>query len=172
MDKTCPSCFGSPHKHVTKSVPCCHEKGCWSCHGSGYKTMPAIENCFTCSGSGRVRDNSTYSDKGTGSSCYLTTACCKFSGLTDDCSELNTLRIFRDNYLSNIKEGRRDIQEYYRISPKIVELINSSINRETIYRDILGEVRVIISLIDHGKLEEAHSSYKNMTLKLLPNYKI
>lgn len=41
--------------------------------------------------------------------CFLTTACCKYKGLPDDCAELETLRRFRDNYL----KGRNTVRSLY-----------------------------------------------------------
>jgi len=53
--------------------------------------------------------------------CFLTTACCEVLGLTDDCFELNALRLYRDRVLAAMPGGKGDIGLYYRIAPSILE---------------------------------------------------
>src|SRR5690606_13403351 len=45
--------------------------------------------------------------------CFLTSACCTVIGLGDRCWELETLRRFRDGWLSSFAAGRGDIARYY-----------------------------------------------------------
>ncbi len=52
--------------------------------------------------------------------CYITTAVCESEGMTDDCDILQTLRAFRDRYVS-----RENIDEYYKKSPSIVARIKA-----------------------------------------------
>lgn len=51
--------------------------------------------------------------------CFITTAICEHLGQPDDCYELETLRMFRDSWLSD--NYPMSIVEYYRTAPQIVE---------------------------------------------------
>ena len=53
-----------------------------------------------------------------GVGCFITTVCCEYKGLADDCEELTILRKFRDTYVP-----KQLVKEYYKIAPKIVEII-------------------------------------------------
>ena len=44
--------------------------------------------------------------------CYLTSACVMARGLPDHCEELETLRLFRDEYLAGQPGGRAEIEQY------------------------------------------------------------
>ena len=55
-----------------------------------------------------------------GGGCYITTACVHAKGLSDNCYELQILRMYRDTWLINQKEGKALIGEYYRIAPIII----------------------------------------------------
>ena len=64
------------------------------------------------------RDYEVYKD------CFLTTACCTYKGLPDDCYELQMLRNFRDSVLKKTETGTALVQLYYEQAPKIVEQID------------------------------------------------
>jgi hypothetical protein len=64
--------------------------------------------------------------------CFLTTACCDFMGLPDDCDELATLRWFRDNYLVKLPHGKELALLYYQVAPTVVKRINRHWNRDEI----------------------------------------
>lgn len=68
--------------------------------------------------------------------CFITTAVCEFEGKADDCEELQAFRSFRDGYLSAQPDGSALIDEYYRIAPLIVTLINYCDDREAVYGTI------------------------------------
>ncbi|WP_286906714.1 CFI-box-CTERM domain-containing protein [Roseovarius sp.] len=53
------------------------------------------------------------------SGCFLTTACCAEMGRPDDCTELTTLRRFRDGWLRAHPQGASLIAEYYDVAPAI-----------------------------------------------------
>jgi len=85
--------------------------------------------------------NSSANDNTSGgiSSCYLTTACCEFKGLPDDCKELTTLRHFRDRYVP-----KQLVKDYYRLSETIVPKIkNNSVILNTIFETVCQCVRDI-----------------------------
>ncbi len=66
--------------------------------------------------------------------CYITTAVCESEGLTDDCDILQTLRKFRDEYVSNIASDM--VMEYYAKAPLIVEKIKCMPNSKRNFRRI------------------------------------
>ena len=98
--------------------------------------------------------------------CFLSTACVEYKGLADDCYELTTLREFRDNYLLGFEEGKLDVEEYYRIAPKIVSLISLSPCADMIFEDIYNMMLLCVECIENGRYEEAHSLYKDFVMKL------
>lgn len=52
--------------------------------------------------------------------CFLTTACCASVGLPDDCFELAALRRYRDTVMIRTPAGRREIEHYYEVAPRIL----------------------------------------------------
>ena len=69
--------------------------------------------------------------------CFITTAVCEFEGKPDDCTELQAFRAFRDGWLSQSSDGRALVEEYYRIAPPIVMVIDYCDDRAAVY----GEIR-------------------------------
>ncbi|CAN5142694.1 hypothetical protein BH10PSE9_BH10PSE9_21840 [soil metagenome] len=67
--------------------------------------------------------------------CFITTACCEVIGLRDDCFELRALRRFRDGPLAATADGRRDVETYYELAPRIV----AEIRRRGEERRLLSE---------------------------------
>jgi hypothetical protein len=65
--------------------------------------------------------------------CFLTAACCEAVGVPDDCFELTVLRRYRDQVLSRMPQGPREIADYYVIAPAIL----SSIRRNRSERELL-----------------------------------
>ena len=102
-----------------------------------------------------------------GSRCYLTTACIRSKNLPDNCTELMTLRSYRDTYLQSFEEGRCDIQHYYEIAPSIVLAIDAHPNADQIYVGIYDNLIVpCVKLIADGNFKQAHQLYKNTALAL------
>ncbi|WP_337664718.1 CFI-box-CTERM domain-containing protein [Suilimivivens sp.] len=89
----------------------------------------------------------------------MTTACCGYKGLPDDCEELTVMRAFRDNYLSKTPVGRRCIQIYYEEAPRIVNQIEKSPFRDKILEEIYQEVCELKKIIEKGKNEDVLSRY-------------
>ena len=105
--------------------------------------------------------------------CYLTSACTEAKGLPDNCNELQTLRAFRDGYLRTTAGGDKEIAEYYRTAPLIVEKIKNQNISKNIFDKIYSElVEPCVLLIKTGNNEQAHQLYKNYTLKLKKEYNI
>lgn len=65
--------------------------------------------------------------------CFITTAVCEFEGKGDDCAELTAFRGFRDGWLAAQPDGKALTEEYYRIAPAIVSMIDFCDDRETVY---------------------------------------
>ena len=97
-----------------------------------------------------------------GSSCFLTTACVHYAGLSDDCKELTGMRNFRDSYLLSLPNGQAMYDEYYRLAPAIVEAIERSAERANILTDILTRVRQCVQFSDKGNNELALDVYTSM----------
>ena len=103
--------------------------------------------------------------------CFITTACVSQVGHNDNCYELQVLRDFRDNYLSKSEEGKRDIEEYYKNAPKIVEMINSQPDRKEIYNELYYSlVLKSVDLIQKNRYKDAYENYKSIYKILADNY--
>lgn len=98
--------------------------------------------------------------------CFLTTACCEWKGLPDDCDELTDLRRFRDTYLQKTPEGRLLVEEYYRIAPGIVVRLKASPEKERWLEMIYQEIQQVRALIHSGRNDEAVEAYRQMVLRL------
>ena len=116
------------------------------------------------------------SKSGSGSSsgsegCYLTSACVAARGLPDHCEELQTLRSFRDNYLTQQPGGRAEIVQYYATAPKIVEAINQLPDALEIWNRIFEElVKPCVQMIHANQNAKAHQLYKSYALQLAHSY--
>lgn len=112
-------------------------------------------------------ENHSDTDPGSGG-CFLTTACMKVHAETfdDKCHELETLRWFRDRYVS-----KEDIDHYYRIAPSIVQKIDAAPNAAEVYHTIYQDViSVCVKAIENRQFDLAYSTYKNAVLKLEQAY--
>ena len=121
---------------------------------------------------GNTSRSKSGSDSGSGTEgCYITSACVAARGLPDQCEELQTLRFFRDGYLSEQPGGQVEIEQYYATAPKIVEAINQSTNAAAIWNSVYEElVKPCVQLIHSARNEEAHRLYKEYALKLSDQY--
>lgn len=104
--------------------------------------------------------------------CFITTAVCDYLHKPDDCYELTTLRSFRDTWLTVQPSGEDIIKEYYRIAPLIVKELDSSNEKDVIYRDIWNSyISPCIKLIELGTYEICRDLYiemvKNLKQKLI-----
>lgn len=113
----------------------------------------------------RIVYNLTETSRSSG--CFITTACIKSRGLPVDCYELETLRKFRDNWVSKHENGPAEIGIYYEIAPKIVEKLDRLSNAKEIYEQIYQEVVLkCVRFIEEGKEKDAYSLYKNASFDL------
>ena len=100
----------------------------------------------------------------TNSNCYLTTACLRYKkeDFQDDCYELQTLRWFRDIFVSE-----EDIWYYEQVAPIIVEAIDQNPERDKIYDYIYIKVIVeCLEAIEQGNYDLAYHKYKSSVLML------
>lgn len=117
------------------------------------------------------KDCPIYENRSSSGGCYLTTACVEHKGLADDCVELMTLRGFRDGYMSDLEQGRKDIEEYYKTALGIVEAINSTEEADEVYAALYSDVIVpCVELIRAGQNKKAYEKYKDMVKSLEDKY--
>lgn len=103
--------------------------------------------------------------------CYLTTACVDHKGLADDCTELESLRKFRDAIIQDDDFMRGKILEYYRTAPIIVQQINQSENSIEVYNNMFDEmITPCVQSIESGDIEKAKEIYLDFYNKLLDEY--
>lgn len=127
------------------------ESGTWKWYCSYYKTYEDPDE---------VQDCKQFKERGSSSGgCFLTTACCDYKGLPDDCYELETMRKLRDDYISKQSYGEKLIKDYYAEAPEIVDRINSSANKDEILKKMYEKITNIVKMVDDGKKDEAIIHY-------------
>lgn len=95
--------------------------------------------------------------------CFITSAVCADVGLPDDCRELTTLRGFRDSFMMVTDERVARVQEYYRIAPGIVERINRSLDRQSIYNYLRSTfILPAVAAVEAGENKHAETIYTSM----------
>lgn len=104
--------------------------------------------------------------------CFLTTACVRYYNLQDDGYELNTLRHYRDNYLKSTVSGKKLVDEYYKVSPEIINRVECDENKSEVYAFIYNCVLKSCEQIDQRKYPAARITYKNMVENLLTRYNL
>ena len=104
--------------------------------------------------------------------CFLTTACVRYYDLQDDGYELNTLRLYRDNYLKSTASGKKLVKEYYKVSPEIVNHVERDENKSEVYSFIYNCVLKACKQIDQLKYPAARTTYKSMVENLLTRYNL
>ncbi|WP_175640202.1 GTPase family protein [Metabacillus schmidteae] len=105
------------------------------------------------------------------SKCYITSSACLALGKGDHCEELNLFRRFRDKWLVHQNGGKADIEEYYRVAPKIVDQINSQPDSDAIYKKIWEDhLNECLQLIQKKSYVETRMVYSNMVNTLKKHY--
>lgn len=103
--------------------------------------------------------------------CYITTAACQSSGMSDDCEALTKLRTFRDSYMAALPEGEALIRRYYDVAPTIVKHINAREDARQIYDGIWSDyLQPCLELIDQDRAEECCELYGKMVNDLKDQY--
>lgn len=136
-------------------------KKCKNCRGQRTYTQTSGYSSGRTSNS---HSSSSSSSRGSGNGwCFITTAACEYFGKPDDCYELTMLRQFRDGWLAVQPGGEALIREYYRIAPSIVEALNASEQRDTIYQDIWNHyIMPCVWLIEQNAYEPCRELYEKM----------
>ena len=95
--------------------------------------------------------------------CFLTTAAVEHMGQPDDGRVLTAFRTFRDKYMMETPERRREIEWYYRKAPKIVEALSKNPKQNAIYREMYNNYIIpTYKAIKSGDMEHAHQEYTKM----------
>lgn len=103
--------------------------------------------------------------------CFITTACVKYYGLSDDCYQLETLRKFRDTYLSESSRNKVLVKQYYSIAPRLVELLESDKNRKNLFNRIFEKINLACIAVEQKKFSKAKSIYQEAIVYLLNYFK-
>lgn len=111
-----------------------------------------------------VRECRRYEDANQSGGCFLTSACCQYKGLSDNCYELTALREFRNNYLMNSDSGTTLVNEYYSIAPELVEKINRREDQDDIYEAIYTTVCRVVDMLGEKDYDKAIETYREMVL--------
>ena len=96
----------------------------------------------------------------------MTTACCQYKGLPDDCYELETMRRFRDEYLLKQKDGEAIVNLYYDRAPVIVERIEKMDKKEAILEYIYTQVQECVRLFEEKEYDNIEAKYLMMMYKV------
>lgn len=143
---------------------------CASCGNYTYEGKYSKGYCSYYGGYYDSNDSCNHWEEGNNVSssggCFLTTACCEYKGLPDDCYELTTLRYLRDSYMKKSLVGSKLVDLYYDIAPDIVEKINLLDNKKEIYQEIYQEIQKIVILIEDTKYSDAVEKYIDIMLEL------
>lgn len=116
-------------------------------------------------------NDGSHGPQNNGGGCYLTTACVKAKNLPDDCDELQTLRAYRDEHLSQTEEGKMAINRYYDVAPKIVEAIDKEPNASSIWNRLYNELVVpCVTFIKAEQYDKAYELYRDTTFMLEKEY--
>lgn len=107
-----------------------------------------------------------YEEARVGTGCFLTTACCDYKGLSDNCHELTVMRHFRDDYLRKKDYGGEMIDMYYEQAPQIVNRIDGSDHRAEILDYIYNEICMLVELYESQKYEDIAARYLMMMYKV------
>lgn len=117
--------------------------------------------------------NFRYNENLKKSDCYLTTVMCEILNNNDNNYILNTLRMFRDNYLQVNHEFYPILFEYDQIGPIIKRhLLNDSFKHIKSFMMMEIYLKPIVQYIDDGEYEKAINKYKYMVNELKNFYHI
>lgn len=110
-----------------------------------------------------------YVEYSEGGGCFITTAVCKTFGKPDDCKELMSFRHFRDTYMMENEEMKKDVKWYYEVAPKICQAIDAKgetvakVEYSRIWEKYLSSA---FEALNKNELRLAYDIYKNMVLNL------
>ncbi|MFT3674980.1 MAG: hypothetical protein QM781_03690 [Chitinophagaceae bacterium] len=106
-----------------------------------------------------------------GGDCFLTTACVTHRGLADNCTELETLRHLRQEYMINEEGGKAMLQIYKKLGPALVNAIEAADNKAEILEYMYQKMILpAVELVKDNKPADAISYYKMFTQALSERY--
>lgn len=96
-----------------------------------------------------------------GGLCFITTAVCEMDGLPDDCSELKTLREFRDSYMTLTPQRAALVRAYYRIAPEVSRRLKAmpEARRFAVLTMCRSYIDSALAYIQDGEFGHAFRSY-------------
>jgi hypothetical protein len=109
--------------------------------------------------------------------CFISTAVASSMGLPDDCDMLQTLRQFRDEILLGRMELNGLVEQYYSISPTIIERMDKNHQQRSWHQWVCREyIQPAVDDIKRGRYEQALHKYCSMVEHLaqqcgIKNYK-
>ena len=172
MDKVCGTCT-----YLDLSDGNCYGK--YYCNKKCERHLATDTACYSYTkaysrDSGAIKNAIDFSKgKSSNSGCYITTMLCDILKLSDSNYYLNTLRMFRDNYLSKNEEYKGILVEYDIIGPMICSnLINDKQNKLIAARMFFNYIKPVVSLINDKMYKDAISLYKLMINQLKELYNI
>lgn len=122
--------------------------------------------------SGVITNVCTYTFQDDSGGCYISATVCAATGRGDDCSDLITLRLFRDTYMQATEERRSLVSEYYRIAPRIAAKLSKlpefSFECNRLYRRFIEPA---VAAINANNQDEAFSLYCSMVKDLEQRFK-
>jgi hypothetical protein len=96
---------------------------------------------------------------------------CEFLGKPDDCDELTVLRNWRDSYMLGSGGGRKLVELYYLIAPRLADKIRGSKEAKQTCEQLLDTfINPAIEAIEAGDDEEALLLY-HLMVKVLQDWK-
>lgn len=103
--------------------------------------------------------------------CFITSAVCLTLGKPDNCEELRTMRMFRDEWLRDQPGGEEAIEEYYKIAPEVVKSIDCQPDRLSIYETIYKEyILPCVECAKEKNFSESSRIYVSMMAALKAQY--
>lgn len=103
--------------------------------------------------------------------CYIVLAVCTILNRSDDCYELSAFQQFKNEYLANEPDGKKLLEEYSELEPKIVKAINKEPNAEQIYCQLWEDyLSLCLEEIEEGDYKACKKRYVRMVRNLQEEY--
>ncbi|MCU0360161.1 MAG: hypothetical protein MUF75_05490 [Bacteroidia bacterium] len=120
-----------------------------------------------------VKKKATKSKRGNDSvdlECFLSTACIQHKQLPDNCTELQLLRKFRDDFMKPSPTGEALVNHYYKIGPELVKAIEKDKNKKRTYAFIFSCIQNACEKIRLQQNSKAQMVYVKMVKRLMHKY--
>lgn len=105
--------------------------------------------------------------------CFITTAIVNILGLSDDCEELNTLRIFRKEVLQKDTRYRELLLRYDTVGPVLARALAHDENSVQVAVDLYNiYIKGCVGYIKRGQIDNAVTLYVEMVERMVAKYMI